>query len=75
LYGLHRSARYWYSCLWGVLHEELAMGACDVHHAVFFCIRGTSVIIIVAHVGDLTVVASTVNMMKLVKKQLLQAVG
>lgn len=70
LYGLRQSARHWYRKFWSILRSALGMAQCDVDQAVFFRMNDLGVIIIVAHVDDLTIVASTVVLMKEVKDKL-----
>ncbi len=73
LYGLKQSARHWYKKLLSVLQEKLRMSQCDVDQAVFFCCKNTDLIVIVVHVDDLTVVASTIFLIQEVKDKLQEA--
>ena len=59
LYGLRQSARHWYSQLWGVLRDGLGMNHCEVDQAVFYRHEDNKLIIIVTHVDDLTIIASS----------------
>lgn len=70
LYGLKQSARHWHKKLLRVLQEKLAMSQCDVDQAVFFRVQDTDLIVIVVHVDDLTVVASTIALIREVKEKL-----
>ncbi|PIL28794.1 transcription factor [Ganoderma sinense ZZ0214-1] len=73
LYGLCQSARHWHKKLRRVLEELLSMKACDVDQAVFYRIEGTDLIIIVAHVDDLTIAASCMALIVEVKTKLREA--
>ena len=73
LYGLRQSARHWHKKLRSVLEELLEMLPCDVDQAVFFRVKGTSLIVIVVHVDDLTIVASSTELIAEVKSKLREA--
>ena len=73
LYGLRQSARHWHMKLRRVLEELLGMKPCDVDQAVFYRVKGTELIIIVAHVDDLTIVASCMALIVEVKTKLREA--
>jgi hypothetical protein len=68
LYGLCQSAHHWYKRLWGVLSKGLGMLKCEVDQAAFYWRKGDEIIIIVVHVDDLTIVASSVKLIEKVKR-------
>lgn len=70
LYGLRQSARHWHKKLRQVLEELLDMHPCDVDQAVFFRVAGSDLIVIVVHVDNLTIVASSTKLIVLVKSKL-----
>lgn len=67
LYGLRQSGRRFYKKLLEVLKGSLRVDVCDVDQAVFFRVEGEDVIVIVAHVDDLTLVTSSVALMREIK--------
>ncbi|CDO77187.1 hypothetical protein BN946_scf184705.g12 [Trametes cinnabarina] len=73
LYGLRQSARHWHKKLLRVLRDKLRMSQSDVDQAVFYCLEGTDIIVIVVHVDDLTIVAATVALIAEVKTKLRKA--
>ena len=70
IYGLRQSARHWYKKLSATLKKRLGMNVCEVDQAVFFKRTEKELIVIVAHVDDLTIVTSTVELMKKVKDEI-----
>ena len=70
LYGLKQSGRCWYQKLYDVLKSLFSLAHCQVDHAVFFHEAGNSLIIVVVHVDDLTVVTSSVVLMTEFKSKL-----
>ncbi|PIL29346.1 hypothetical protein GSI_09397 [Ganoderma sinense ZZ0214-1] len=70
LYGLRQSARHWHKKLRRVLEDLLRMSQCDVDQAVSFRVEGTDLIVIVCHVDDLTVAASSMVLILEVKAKL-----
>ena len=70
LYGLRQSARHWYKRLWGVLNKGLGMLKCEVDQAAFYWRKDGDIIIIVVHVDDLTIAASSVKLIEKVKRVL-----
>ena len=70
LYGLRQSGRHWYRKLWQILRDALRMRRCEVDQAVFYRVEGAAVIVIVAHVDDLTIVTSSSALMGEVKSKL-----
>jgi hypothetical protein len=73
LYGLRQSGRHWYRKLSQILKDFLRMERCEVDQAVFFRCEGDTLIVIVAHVDDLTITASSKALMEEVKTQLNKA--
>ena len=67
LYGLHQSTRHWYKQLWGVLSKGLGILKCEVDQAAFHWHKGDKIIIIIVHVNDLTIVASSIRLIEKVK--------
>jgi hypothetical protein len=70
IYGLCQSARHWYKKLSTTLKKRLGMSVCEVDQAVFFRRNAKELIVIVAHVDNLTIVALTVELMKKVKDEI-----
>lgn len=58
LYGLKQSGRRWYQRLLEILVEILGFLRCEVDQAVFYKRVGTSLIIVLVHVDDCTIVAT-----------------
>ena len=58
LYGLKQSGRRWYQRLVEILVEFLGFLHCEVDQAVFYKHVGTSLIIMLVHVDDCTIVAT-----------------
>jgi hypothetical protein len=73
LYGLHQSIRHWYSHLWRILREGLQMKRCEVGQAVFYGREEGGIIVIVAHIDDLTIITSSMELMREVKEALKKA--
>ena len=67
LYGLRQSARHWYSHLWRILCEGLCMKQCEVDQAAFYRCEEGNLIIIIAHVDDLTIITSSMELIEEVK--------
>ena len=70
LYGLRQSAHHWYKRLWGVLNKGLGMLKCEVDQATFYWRKDSDIIIIVVHVDDLTIAASSIKLIEKVKRVL-----
>ena len=68
LYGLRQSARHWYKWLWGVLNKGLGMLKCEVDQATFYWCKDSHIIIIIMHVNDLTITASSIKLIEKVKR-------
>jgi hypothetical protein len=72
LYGLKQSGRRWYHRLYHALKKLFNLARCEVDHAVFYRRSGTNLIAIIAHVDDLTIVTSSVLLMREVKSKFSQ---
>ncbi|KZV80781.1 hypothetical protein EXIGLDRAFT_569675, partial [Exidia glandulosa HHB12029] len=65
LYGLKQSGRRWYQRLVEILCGKLAFTRSEVDQAVFFkVVRGGQLVIVVVHVDDCTIAASTVQLVR-----------
>jgi hypothetical protein len=73
LYGLCQSTRHWYSHLWRILREGLQMKRCEVNQAAFYRREEGGIIVIIAHVDDLTIITSSMELMREVKEVLKKA--
>jgi len=58
LYGLKQSGRRWYQRLVEILVDILGFSRCEVDQAVFYKRVGTSLIVVLVHVDDCTIVAT-----------------
>ena len=58
LYGLKQSGRRWYQCLVEIM-KLLGFLQCEVDQAVFYRRKGTGLVIVLVHVNDCTIVATT----------------
>jgi hypothetical protein len=70
IYGLRQSALHWYTKLWGVLKQRLKMKHCEVDQAIFYMREGEELIVIILHVDDLMIVASSTSLVEQVKEEL-----
>ena len=70
LYGLKQSGRRWYQKLVAILVGALGFSRCDVDQAIFFKRSGTKLTIIVVHVDDCTIAATTVESVVELKSKL-----
>ena len=61
LYGLKQSGRRWYQCLVEIM-RELGFLQCEVDQAVFYRRKGTALIIVLVHVDDCTIVATSMHL-------------
>jgi Reverse transcriptase (RNA-dependent DNA polymerase) len=59
LYGLKQSGRRWYQRLVEIMVTHLRFSRCEVDQAVFYRRRGNDFIIVLVHVDDCTIVATT----------------
>lgn len=62
LYGLKQSARRWYHKLVEIMLGHLGFSRCDVDQAVFFRRDGKSLTVVLVHVDDCTVAASSITL-------------
>jgi hypothetical protein len=77
LYGLKQSGRRWYQKLVEILVKRLAFVRSDVDQAVFYRHGGDNshaTIIVVVHVDDCTIAASTLSLVVAFKRQIAQHV-
>jgi hypothetical protein len=77
LYGLKQSGRRWYQKLVEILVSRLAFVRSDVDQAVFYRHdghKGHATIIIVVHVDDCTIAASTLSLVVAFKREIAQYV-
>jgi Reverse transcriptase (RNA-dependent DNA polymerase) len=58
LYGLKQSGRRWYQCLVEIM-KSLGFLQCEVDQAVFYRRKGTALVIVLVHVDDCTIVATS----------------
>jgi hypothetical protein len=58
LYGLKQSGRRWYQCLVKIM-KSLSFLQCEVDQAVFYRRKGAALVIVLVHVDDCTIVASS----------------
>ncbi|KDR64888.1 hypothetical protein GALMADRAFT_82558 [Galerina marginata CBS 339.88] len=71
LYGLKQSGRRWYKRLVEIM-KLLGFTVCDVDQAVFFKRRGKDLIIILVHVDDFTIVATTLLLIEWFKTEIVK---
>lgn len=69
LYGLKQSGRRWYQKLVEILVDQLGFKQCDVDQAVFLRRNGEDMEIVVVHVDDCTIAATTVDLITKLKGQ------
>ena len=74
LYGLKQSGRRWYQRLVEILVEFLGFLRCEVDQAVFYKRVGTSLIIVLVHVDDCTIVATALPLINDFKANLVNHV-
>ena len=70
LYGLKQSGRHWYQKLVNILVGALGFTRCDVDQAVFFKRSGAELTVIVVHVDDCTIAATTIELVVKLKSRL-----
>jgi hypothetical protein len=70
LYGLKQSGHRWYQKLVEILVDNLGFTQCDVNQAVFFSWSESELVIIIIHVDDCTIAASSINGIAKVKEQM-----
>src|SRR5258705_12410060 len=59
LYGLKQSGHRWYQKLTWIFVDSMGFIRCDVDQAVFFKRKGDDLTIVVVHVDDCTIAATT----------------
>jgi hypothetical protein len=64
LYGLKQSGRRWYQRLVDIMLRYLGFSHCDVDQAVFFWREGCMIIIVLVHVDDCMIAATTITLVK-----------
>jgi len=60
LYGLKQSGRRWYQKLVDIMLTHLGFQQCNVDQAVFFHRQGQAIIIVLVHVDDCTIAATSI---------------
>ncbi len=70
LYGLKQSGRRWYQKLVEILVRKMGLICCDVDQAVFFRRDGEKLIIVLVHVDDCTIAASSLAMVHEFKRKM-----
>jgi len=70
LYGLKQSGCRWYQQLVEILVTKLGFKQCEVDQAVFIKQEGMSLMIIVVHVDDCTITATTLTLITAIKCEL-----
>ena len=63
LYGLKQSGQCWYQCLVEIM-KLLCFLQCEVDQAIFYRRKGTALIIVLVHVDDCTIVATSMLLIK-----------
>jgi Reverse transcriptase (RNA-dependent DNA polymerase) len=74
LYGLKQSGRRWYQKLVEIMTLHLAVSRCNVDQAVFFHRNGQGSMIILVHVDDCTIAASSKQLIGHFKAKILERV-
>ena len=62
LYGLKQSGRRWYQRLVEIMLTHLGFSRCDVDQAVFFRREGKAIIVVLVHVDDCTIAATSITL-------------
>lgn len=71
LYGLKQSGRRWYQKLVEILVDKLGLTQCDVDQAVFFSRSASGeLVIVVVHIDDCTIGASTIHLITALKDKI-----
>jgi hypothetical protein len=71
LYGLKQSGRRWYQKLVEILVDRIGLTQCDVDQAVFFSQSATDELtVVVVHVDDCTLAASSMDLIKELKDKI-----
>ena len=74
LYGLKQSGRCWYQKLVEIMLTHLGFARCDVDQAIFFQGKGRAIIIILVHVDDCIIVATSITLITNFKAWILEYV-
>ena len=61
LYGLKQAGRHWYQKLVEIM-EALGFKRCDVDQAVFYCKKGSTLIIVLVHIDDCTITGTSITL-------------
>jgi hypothetical protein len=64
LYGLKQSGQCWYQRLVDIMMQHLGFSCCDVDQAVFFQHEGQLIIIVLVHVDDCMIAATTIMLIE-----------
>ena len=59
LYGLKQSERQWYQRLVEIM-QEMGFKRCEVNQAVFYCCKGSALMIVLVHVANCIMVATSI---------------
>jgi hypothetical protein len=70
LYGLKQSGRRWYQKLVKILVDNLGFTQCDINQVIFFSHSGSELVIIMVHVDNCTIAASSINDITKLKDQI-----
>lgn len=70
IYGLKQSRCHWYQCLIKIMVNNLKFKHCDVDQAIFYCHQGTKLVIVLVHIDDCTIVATTSTLITQLKTKL-----
>ena len=70
LYGLKQSGRRWYQKLVDIMTHHLKFNRCNVDQAIFFCRNGHELTVVLVHVDDCTIAASSANLISSFKKNI-----
>ena len=61
LYGLKQSGHCWYQKLLNIMVTHLGYQCCDIDQAVFFKRDGSCIVVVLVHVNDCTIAATSLN--------------
>jgi len=75
LYGLKQSGRRWYQRLVEIMVKLLGFARCDMDQAMFFKMEGDKLIIVLVHVDDCTIVATSQPLIIKFKIEIAKHVG
>ena len=74
LYGLKQSGRHWYQKLVEIMVTHLSFDRSDVDQAVFFQRKGHAAIVVLVHVDDCTIAATSIKLINDFKARILEYV-